>query len=343
MTTAIANLQRTKRIRQISPYNGFQMNENRIMEVKNHHNNKSFSIIPSKYENAQVHNYVTNNRKTEKFLKDQNFFEEDYLTKVKEGRDNQGGFDDIGVMVVSKNFARRRYGDHKREDHEFLRGKRLQRKLDLFERFNSVGKLSKRMHERNRQGDSKIDMSACEPRRSSSVQIRKKRVCFKEKEENGLECKKKEPECSSKLDPQLAESQPILPKIPRKIKLEKVKRPKFSHSVERRIWHKRNTKRKMSFNSFQRKRHKRSETDFIERDLRSKKNKNIRRKSGNLSGLESFVKMPFRSRMNLENIGNLDDENFKKFAEFPDFCKTHVLYNQARFDVDPRDYKNKLK
>jgi len=338
MTTAIANLQRTKRVRQISCFNGYQFEPNEENKFKNLHSNEQFSIYAPKYENGQIHNFVVNNRKTEKFLKDQNFFEEDYLKNVKEGQDHKGGFDDIGVMVVSRNYAKRRYIDHGENPVNFLKGKQLKKKLDLYERFNSVGRSRHILdNSRNWQGDSRVCITPLK-KRSSSVQIKRpssKKLMKIEKKVNF------EVEPKKLVESEILESLPQISLKKKRVELKKNNR--FSHSVERRMRRKRSGKRKMSFGSFQRKKLQRSETNFLQEDYLRKSNKNIRRKSGNLSGLAEFVKKPFRSKLNQENVGKLDEKLFQKLSKFPDSSKTHVMYNQRRFNTDPRDYMNKMR
>lgn len=100
MSTANSQIQRTKRIMKISPFNGYEFNEgpNLKYQIKD----KSIAVYMPKRERPHQHNFLTNLRNTENFIKSQSDYKDKFMEDIETGKKDEGGYDEIGIIVVNR-------------------------------------------------------------------------------------------------------------------------------------------------------------------------------------------------------------------------------------------------
>lgn len=310
MSTANSQIQRTKRIMGISPFNGYSFDENQA-NLQYQVMDKPYSVYMPKREKPKIHNFLTNLRNSEEYLKKQNYFQEKFLKELETGKREEGGYDEIGTMIVNR--KRKLKPVFKRK-----RGSSLDPKSIKFAKIRSR---SNPPEERNEE---------VKPGKDGCLEKSPERKIVKFQEKNEKINLKKNTKKRSKSTNGHRRNQ----SLPTKNTLHK-------RTKNFRIFN-----RRPSFNTYQEMRNRsllKSETDLIKKDILNPRKQNIRRPSNNLRGLTDFKKLPFRSVILKQNTGNMTRKQFKLLKSMNYEKNTLLGYGQNVFNTDPRDYIEEMR
>lgn len=300
MSTANSQIQRTKRIMRISPFNGYEFQDkpNLKYQIKD----KNISIYMPKRESPHHHNFLTNLRNSEKFIKAQSDYKEQFMSDVETGKNKEGGYDEIGIMVVNR----------RRRLKPIRRGSSLVARKEVCDEGKKSSSIPPVLRKEEEEAGKEGEVSKSPERKIKKVTGRRassKKAGRRKKKTVSFENRN--------------HSLPTANKLDKGIKNFRIYR------------------RRPSFNSYQESRRSRlqkSETDLLMKDYLNPQKQSIRRYENNLKGLDDFKKLPFKSVILKQNTGNLSKKEFKHLQKTNYERDTLVGYGQNIFNTDPREY-----